>query len=198
MVIVSHHHEFVNQVCQEKWHVGGGKCEITGQSAAALEAQKLEWKRQEETTDAFGNTIKIKAPKKELSRKEKKAKAKANKARRERGASGCRYCSCLVCVACLGVKPIRQLGFNFTASRLQAFCLAMVLTLSIVYVFVQARRCRTTRRSGEGCRTSHHTRSGCGRGSLAAAQAKIAAACPSPASRHDAPHLIFRSLPLAF
>ena len=32
-----------------------------------------------------GNTIKIKAPKKELSRKEKKAKAKANKARRERG-----------------------------------------------------------------------------------------------------------------
>ena len=32
-----------------------------------------------------GNTIQIKAPKKELSRKEKKAKAKANKARRERG-----------------------------------------------------------------------------------------------------------------
>lgn len=85
VVIVSHHHEFVNQVCGEKWHVGGGKLEATGQSAAALEAQKLEWKRMEETTDAFGNTIKIKAPKKELSRKEKKAKAKANKARRERG-----------------------------------------------------------------------------------------------------------------
>lgn len=47
--------------------------------------QKLEWKRQEETTDAFGNTIKIKAPKKELSRKEKKARAKANAARRARG-----------------------------------------------------------------------------------------------------------------
>ena len=61
MVIVSHHHEFVNQVCQEKWTVGGGKLEVTGQSAAALEAAKLEWKRQEETTDAFGNTIKIKA-----------------------------------------------------------------------------------------------------------------------------------------
>ncbi|KAL4452291.1 hypothetical protein ABPG75_007953 [Micractinium tetrahymenae] len=85
VVIVSHHSEFVNQVCQEKWHVGGGKCEITGQSAAALEAAKLEWKRQEETTDAFGNTIKIKAPKKELSRKEKKARAKANAARRARG-----------------------------------------------------------------------------------------------------------------
>lgn len=85
VVIVSHHHEFVNQVCQEKWTVGGGKLEVTGQSAAALEAAKLEWKRQEETTDAFGNTIKIKGPKKELSRKEKKAKAKANAARRARG-----------------------------------------------------------------------------------------------------------------
>lgn len=85
VVIVSHHHEFVNQVCGEKWTVGGGELTITGQSAAALEAQKLEWKRQEETTDAFGNTIKVKAPKRELSRKEKKARAKANKARRERG-----------------------------------------------------------------------------------------------------------------
>lgn len=85
VVVVSHHREFVNQVCGERWTVGGGTLEVTGQSAAALEAQKLEWKRAEETTDAFGNTIKIKAPKKELSRKEKKAKAKANKARRERG-----------------------------------------------------------------------------------------------------------------
>jgi elongation factor 3 len=84
-VIVSHSSEFLNEVCKERWTVGGGKLEITGASAAALAAAKLEWKRQEETTDAFGNTIKIKAPKKELSRKEKKAKAKANKARRERG-----------------------------------------------------------------------------------------------------------------
>jgi len=85
VVIVSHHHEFVNQVCQEKWAVGGGVVDVTGQSAAALEAQKLEWKRQEEVVDALGNVIKVKAPKKELSRKEKKARAKANKARRERG-----------------------------------------------------------------------------------------------------------------
>jgi elongation factor 3 len=85
VVIVSHHREFVDQVCSEKWTVGGGKCEVTGQSAAALESAKLEWKRQEETTDAFGNTIKIKAPKKELSRKEKKAQAKAKAARRARG-----------------------------------------------------------------------------------------------------------------
>ena len=72
-------------MCGEKWTVGGGKLEITGQSAAALAAAKLEWKRQEETTDALGNTIKVKGPKRELSRKEKKQKERMNKARRERG-----------------------------------------------------------------------------------------------------------------
>jgi len=85
VVVVSHSQEFLDTVCGETWTVGGGKLEITGQSAAALAAAKLEWKRAEETTDALGNTIKVKGPKKELSRKEKKAKARANKARRERG-----------------------------------------------------------------------------------------------------------------
>jgi elongation factor 3 len=85
VVVVSHSQEFLNQVCGETWTVGGGKLEITGASAASLAAAKLEWKRQEETTDALGNTIKVKAPKKELSRKEKKQKARANKARRDRG-----------------------------------------------------------------------------------------------------------------
>ena len=85
VVVVSHSQEFLDQVCGEKWTVGGGKLEITGQSAAALAAAKLEWKRQEETTDALGNTIKVKGPKRELSRKEKKQKERMNKARRERG-----------------------------------------------------------------------------------------------------------------
>lgn len=85
VVVVSHHSEFTNELCPEKWTVGGGKLVVTGQSAAALDAAKLEWKRQEETTDAFGNTIKIKGPKKELSRKEKKAAAKAKAARKARG-----------------------------------------------------------------------------------------------------------------
>ena len=39
----------------------------------------------QEMTDAFGNVIKIKAPKKKLSNKEKKALAKVRKARRDRG-----------------------------------------------------------------------------------------------------------------
>jgi elongation factor 3 len=85
VVVVSHSQEFLNQVCGETWTVGGGKLEITGQSEAAIAAAKIEWKRQEETTDALGNTIKVKGPKKELSRKEKKQKARANKARKARG-----------------------------------------------------------------------------------------------------------------
>lgn len=85
VVIVSHSAEFLDQVCGEKWTVGGGKLEITGASAAALAAAKLEWKRQEETVDAFGNTIKVKGPKRELSRKEKKQRERMRAARRERG-----------------------------------------------------------------------------------------------------------------
>jgi elongation factor 3 len=85
VVIVSHSSEFLNEVCGEKWTVGGGVLVVTGASAAALAAAKLEWKRAEETVDAFGNTIKIKGPKRELSRKEKKQRDRMNKARRERG-----------------------------------------------------------------------------------------------------------------
>jgi energy-coupling factor transporter ATP-binding protein EcfA2 len=47
--------------------------------------EKVEFKVQEEVIDAFGNTIKVKGPKKELSRKEKKAKAKERAARKARG-----------------------------------------------------------------------------------------------------------------
>ena len=85
VVVVSHSAEFCKEVCGENWTVGGGKLVITGQSEAAAAAAKLEWKQAEETTDAFGNTIKIKVQKKNLSRKEQKAMAKMKKARRDRG-----------------------------------------------------------------------------------------------------------------
>ncbi len=46
----------------------------------------MEIKIQDEVIDAFGNTIKVKGPKKEkMSNKEKKALEKLRKARRERG-----------------------------------------------------------------------------------------------------------------
>ena len=45
--------EFTNALCQEKWLMEGGKLSVTGQSESAGNV-KLEWKPEEETTDAFG------------------------------------------------------------------------------------------------------------------------------------------------
>jgi elongation factor 3 len=84
VVIISHHNEFTTALCPEKWTVGEGKCVVTG-APQVMTREKVEFKVQEEVTDAFGNTIKVKGPKKELSRKEKKAKAKERAARKARG-----------------------------------------------------------------------------------------------------------------
>lgn len=67
------------------WSVGGGEVAITGQSAANLEATKIEMKRDTEYVDALGNTIKIVEEKRELSRQEKKKKQKERKMRKARG-----------------------------------------------------------------------------------------------------------------
>jgi elongation factor 3 len=84
VVIISHHNEFTTALCPEKWTVADGKCVVTG-APEVMTKEKIEFKVQEEVTDAFGNTIKVKGPKKELSRKEKKAREKARAARRARG-----------------------------------------------------------------------------------------------------------------
>ena len=52
---------------------------------AQLANEKVEIKSVTEMTDAFGNTVKIKAAKKKLSRKEKKAKERLKKMREKRG-----------------------------------------------------------------------------------------------------------------
>jgi elongation factor 3 len=85
VVVISHSTEFVKSVCSEMWTVGGGKVDITGQSAATLEAAKIELKRETEYTDALGNTHKVKEEKRELSRQEKKQRAKSRKMRKARG-----------------------------------------------------------------------------------------------------------------
>jgi elongation factor 3 len=84
VVIISHNCEFVNTLCPEKWNVEDGKVVVTGRVETNIR-EKVELKIQEETVDAFGNVIKVKAPKKKLSNKEKKAMAKLRQARRERG-----------------------------------------------------------------------------------------------------------------
>ena len=40
--------------------VADGKLALKGEIEAASKAEKLEWKPQEETVDAFGNVVKIK------------------------------------------------------------------------------------------------------------------------------------------
>lgn len=77
--------EFTDALCPTQWVVADGKLTLKGEVEAASKAEKLEWKPQEEQIDAFGNVVKIKAPKKKLSNKEKKQLAKVRKARRERG-----------------------------------------------------------------------------------------------------------------
>ena len=36
-----------------------GRLQVSGQSEAAANAEKLEWKRQEEMTDALGNVVRV-------------------------------------------------------------------------------------------------------------------------------------------
>lgn len=86
VVVISHNREFTSTVCPEEWLVGEGQCKVVGAVYDLTKRrEKIELKQQEEITDAFGNTIKVKAPKKKLSRKESKARIKARQAKRERG-----------------------------------------------------------------------------------------------------------------
>mmetsp|Transcript_2759 Transcript_2759/g.6857 ORF Transcript_2759/g.6857 Transcript_2759/m.6857 type:complete len:1015 (-) Transcript_2759:210-3254(-) len=84
VVVITHNAEFCDGLCPEVWTVADGTCTPTGHNWGA-KLEKLNWKREETTTDALGNTVKVKAPKKKLSRKEMKAREKMRKARIERG-----------------------------------------------------------------------------------------------------------------
>jgi len=85
VVIISHNKEFTDNVTTEQWLLDGGVLHRTGESAVSEADKKLEFKVQEEMTDALGNTIKIKQPKKNLSNKDKKKLKKLREARRARG-----------------------------------------------------------------------------------------------------------------
>jgi len=90
VVVISHSREFLSTIeCAETWTVGGGLVNVEGAanvSSFAREKIGSVAGGDDEVIDAFGNTIKVKAPKKTiLSNKERKARDKARKARRERG-----------------------------------------------------------------------------------------------------------------
>ena len=84
VVMISHNREFTSALAKETWHMEGGRLTTEGSSDSGTK-EKLEFKVQEEVTDAMGNTIKVKAPKKKMSRKELKAYKKIKEARRARG-----------------------------------------------------------------------------------------------------------------
>lgn len=77
VIMITHNTEFV-KLCPEKWHVEDGTLTVVGGKQPNKE--KIEHKVVESVKDAFGNVVKVKQPKKELSRKEKKALEKKRKA----------------------------------------------------------------------------------------------------------------------
>ena len=69
---------------------GDGKVYITGNKwgqgkKGTGKGENIEWTPEEDTVDALGNVVKVKGPKKKLSRKEIKAKAKARAAKLAEG-----------------------------------------------------------------------------------------------------------------
>jgi elongation factor 3 len=88
VVCISHNREFCNALFPEKWMVEDAKATFEGQiwgKGKTSTSEKIEWKPEEETVDALGNTVKVQKVKKKLSNKEKKKAKKIKEARRARG-----------------------------------------------------------------------------------------------------------------
>ncbi|KAF5831549.1 P-loop containing nucleoside triphosphate hydrolase protein [Dunaliella salina] len=88
VVMITHNKEFYSALTQETWMVADGKLTPTGQKEIKTGKDKeiTKFEVQEETTDAYGNVIKVKAPPKlKMSNKEKKQQQKLREARKARG-----------------------------------------------------------------------------------------------------------------
>jgi len=81
VLLITHNCEFADALKEETWDVpGDGKLYVTGNKWGQGKKGKGEAVEQliaDEVVDALGNVVKVKGPKKKLSRKEIKAKAKA-------------------------------------------------------------------------------------------------------------------------
>jgi elongation factor 3 len=82
VVIISHNREFIDSICTERWFVENHTCRVEGQNWST---EKISDKKEDTYTDAWGNTVKVKADKKKLSRKELKALKKKREAAKARG-----------------------------------------------------------------------------------------------------------------
>jgi elongation factor 3 len=87
IIIITHDEQFCHSVCKEIWVIENCILNIKGDPdwMKNVTGEKIEMKLEEEMIDANGNTVKIKQPKKELTRREKMAREKKKKLRRELG-----------------------------------------------------------------------------------------------------------------
>jgi len=83
VLLISHHQEFLDALCQECWRMDAGRLTKEG-GAEPGTGEKVETIQQDEMIDGAGNTIKIKSTKK-LSRKELKQKERYKKLARANG-----------------------------------------------------------------------------------------------------------------
>lgn len=84
VVLISHHREFTDGLCGEKWYVEEGRLRAEGESwSVAAEVATKE--QQDEVLDAAGNVIKIKKPVAELSGREKRKLAKEKAKKKKNG-----------------------------------------------------------------------------------------------------------------
>lgn len=74
VVMVTHHSEFSSEICKETWTLDNGKLTVLGADVPVV-IEKIEQKEQLTTTDAFGNTVKVKSTR-TLTRKERLQKEK--------------------------------------------------------------------------------------------------------------------------
>ena len=89
VLLITHNCEFADALKEETWEVpGDGKVYISGNKwgqGKKGKSEAVEALIQDEVVDALGNVVKVKGPKKKLSRKEIKAKAKARAAKLAEG-----------------------------------------------------------------------------------------------------------------
>lgn len=92
VVMITHNNDFCSKLCPETWvmekkedGIGHLDCRGDPEWMKSVMSEKTEFKAMEECVDAFGNTVKVKAPKKVLSRQEKKKRAKVRAAKIARG-----------------------------------------------------------------------------------------------------------------
>jgi elongation factor 3 len=87
VIIITHDEQFCNSICKEIWVIENFVLNIKGDPEWMSNAlkTKIETKAEEEMIDANGNIMKVKQPKKKLTRKEKMARQKYKQMLRDQG-----------------------------------------------------------------------------------------------------------------